>query len=45
MLPMGQLDQMDLLQSESVEELLSQTYDLAVAGEEQLQQMIQKDED
>ncbi len=45
MLPMGQLDQMDLLQSESAEELLSQTYDLAVAGEQQLQQMIENDED
>lgn len=45
MLPMGQLDQMDLLQSESAEELLSQTYELAVAGEEQLQQMIQREED
>jgi hypothetical protein len=45
MLPMGQLDQMDLLRSESAEELLSQTYELAVAGEEQLQQMIQRDED
>ena len=45
MLPMGQLDQMDLLQSESVEELLSQTYELAVAGEQQLQQMIDREED
>jgi Lon protease-like protein len=45
MLPMGQLDQMDLLQSESAEELLSQTYELAVAGEQQLQQMIQREED
>jgi hypothetical protein len=31
--------------SESVEELLSQTYELAVAGEQQLQQMIDRDED
>ena len=45
MLPMGQLDQMDLLQSESVEELLSQTYELAVAGEQQLQQIIDREED
>jgi hypothetical protein len=36
---------MDLLRSESAEELLSQTYELAVAGEEQLQQMIKRDED
>lgn len=43
MLPMGSLDQLDLLQASSAEELLSMTYELAVAGEQQLGEMLDKD--
>lgn len=43
MLPMGSLDQLDLLQASSAEQLLSMTYELAVTGEQQLSEMLDKD--
>ncbi len=39
MLPVGALDQMDLLQSQSAEELISRTYDLAISLDEALKGM------
>jgi hypothetical protein len=38
-LPVGGLDQQDLLQSQSAEELISKTYDMVVALEEALRAM------
>lgn len=39
-LPVGPMDQQDLLQSQSAEELISRTYDVVVALDEALQAMI-----
>ncbi len=39
MLPVGGLDQVDLLQSQSAEELISRTYDLAISLDEALKGM------
>ncbi len=39
MLPVGGFDQMDLLQSQSAEELISRTYDLAISLDEALKGM------
>lgn len=39
-LPVGSLDQQDLLQSQSAEELISRTYDVVVALDEALQKMV-----
>jgi len=47
-LPVGELDQMDLLGSQSAEELISKTYDIVKFAEEDLRAMLQtglKDED
>jgi hypothetical protein len=39
-LPVGAMDQQDLLESQSAEELISKTYDIVVALEEALQAMV-----
>jgi len=39
-LPVGQLDQLDLLQSQSTEELISQTYQIVKTADETLKQMV-----
>jgi Lon protease-like protein len=39
-LPVGPLDQVDLLESQSAEELIARTYDLALAAEETLKAMM-----
>jgi hypothetical protein len=39
-LPVGPLDQQDLLQSQSADELISRTYDVVVALDEALQAMV-----
>jgi uncharacterized protein len=41
-LPIGQLDQIDLLASQSAEELISRTYEMVVAADETLRAMIEK---
>jgi hypothetical protein len=39
MLPVGGLDQVDLLQSQSADEIISRTYDLVIALDEALKNM------
>jgi hypothetical protein len=39
-LPVGPLDQVDLLESQSAEDLIARTYDLALAAEETLKAMM-----
>jgi uncharacterized protein len=41
-LPVGQLDQMDLLASQSAEELISRTYEIVATAEETLRAMIEQ---
>jgi hypothetical protein len=41
-LPVGGLDQQDLLQSQSADELISKTYDMVVALEEALRAMAEE---
>ena len=42
MLPVGGLDQVDLLEAQSADELISKTYDVVTALEEALQAMVGK---
>jgi hypothetical protein len=41
-LPVGELDQMDLLGSESADQLIAKTYEIVTAGEEDLKAMLEQ---